>query len=51
MNKLKFRLATWLLHSDGFQFTALKEKNGNVWVEGDNSVIKYLDIPGYFWKR
>jgi len=51
MNKLKFRIAKWLLHSDGFQFAALKAENGNVWIDGDLKVIRYLDTDGYFWNK
>lgn len=51
MNKLKFKIAKWLLHSDGFQFVALKAKDGNVWIDGDNKVMSYLDIDGYFWNK
>jgi hypothetical protein len=51
MNKLKFRIAKWLLHSDGFQFAALKAENGNIWIDGDLKVIRYLDTVGYFWNK
>ena len=51
MNKLKFRIAKWLLHSAGFHFAALKAENGNVWIDGDLKVIRYLDTDGYFWNK
>lgn len=51
MNRWKFKLAKWLLHSDGFQFAALKAKDGNVWIDGDIKVIRYLDTLGYFGNK
>ena len=51
MNKWKFKIAKWLLHSDGFQFAALKTKGGDVWIEGDVKVIRYLDTLGYFGSK
>lgn len=51
MNKLKFKLAKWLLNSDGFEFAALKAKDGNIWIEGDIKVIRHLDTDRYFWGR
>jgi hypothetical protein len=51
MNKWKAKLAKWLLHSDGFQFAAVKEKDGNIWIEGDIKVMRYLDTDGYFWNK
>lgn len=51
LNKLKLKLATYLLHSEGFQFAALKAKDGVVEIEGDVQLIRYIDTAGYFWKR
>ena len=51
MNKLKFRLAKWLLNSDGFEVVALKSKDGNLFIEGDTRAIRYMDINGYFWNK
>lgn len=51
MNKWKFKIAKWLLHSDGFQFAAVKTKGGDVWIEGDVKVIRYLDTLGYFGSK
>lgn len=51
MNKLKFKIAKWLLHSDGFQFAAPKAENGNTWIDGDPKVIRYVDVSGYFFNK
>lgn len=51
MNKWKVKLAKWLLHSDGFKFAAVKEEDGNIWIEGDIKVMRYLDTDGYFWSK
>lgn len=51
MNKLKFKIAKWLLNSDGFKFAAVKAKDGNVFIEGDVELIRYLDTTGYFWNK
>ena len=51
MNKLKFRIAKWLLHSAGFHFAALKAEKGQIWIDGDIKVIRYLDTSGYFWNK
>lgn len=51
MNKWKLRLAKWLLHSDGFKFTAIKEDDGKFWIEGDIELIRYTDTDGYIWRR
>lgn len=51
MNKLKFKLAKWLLHSDGFTFAAIKSKNGNVFIEGDIDLIRCIDTRTYFFGK
>lgn len=51
MNRLKFRLAKWLLHSDGFRFAAIKAKEGNIWIDGDIDLLRYTDTTGYLWKK
>jgi len=50
MKDWKLRLAKWLLKNDGFTFIAVKEENGNVWIEGDTQFIRYFDIHEYMAK-
>lgn len=51
MNKLKFKLAQWLLKSDGFSFCAIKAHHGEVFIEGDIELIRYVDTNGYFFRK
>lgn len=51
MNKWKFKIAKWLLHSDGFSFAAIKAKDGNIWIDGDVKLIRYLDTIGFLWNK
>jgi hypothetical protein len=51
MEKIKLKLAKWLLNSSQYQFVAIKEKDGNIWVDGDVKAMRYMDIEGYLWNR
>ena len=48
MNNLKFKLAQWLLHSDGFEFVAIKNRGSEAWIKGDQKLLRYVDTLGYF---
>lgn len=51
MNRLKFRLAKWLLHSDDLRFVAIKANKGKIWIDGDKDLLRYTDTSGYLWKK
>lgn len=49
--KIVFNVAKFLLHKLGFEFVALRSKDGNVLVEGDTKLIRYTDYDGYLWGK
>lgn len=51
MNKLKLRIANWLLHSAGYQWAAVKQKDGEVWIDGDTVLIRHIDTDRYLWGK
>jgi hypothetical protein len=51
VEKIKLRLAKWLLNSCNYKFMAIKEEDGNIWVDGDIKVMRYMDIDGYLLNK
>lgn len=49
--KIVFNIAKNLLHKLGFKFVAVRERDGNVLIEGDTKLIRYTDVDGYLWSK
>lgn len=51
VEKIKLKLAKWLLNSCNYKFVAIKEEDGNIWVDGDIQAMRYMDIDAYLWNK
>ena len=50
MERLHVKFIKWLSNIFGYKIVMLKAKPGETIIEGDIEVIRYVDIPGYFFK-
>jgi len=51
MNKICIIFIKWLTKKLGFKLVMLKAKSGNIIIEGDKELFRYVDITGYFFKK
>lgn len=50
MKRLSIKLFKWILNKFGYKIAILKVKNDRIDVQGDEDLLKYIDITGYFFK-
>jgi hypothetical protein len=51
MKRLHVKFIKWLANKFGYKIAMLKASNGTTIIEGDNELLKYTDISGYFFKK
>jgi hypothetical protein len=51
MKRIHVKFIKWLANRFGYKIIMLKAENGTTTIEGDNEVMKYMDISGYFFKK
>ena len=51
LKRIPILIVKWLANKLGYKIIMLKAKNGTTTIEGDNEVIRYTDISGYFFKK
>ncbi len=51
MKRLPALFIKWLSHCFGYKIGMIKIGNGKTNIEGDNEILKYLDISGYVFKK
>ena len=51
LKRIPILIVKWLANELGYKIIMLKAKNGTITIEGDNEVIRYTDISGYFFKK
>lgn len=49
--KFLFNTAKYILHKLGFKFVAVRDRGGEVLIEGDVKLIRYTDTDGYLWGK
>ena len=45
------KIIKWLSHKMGYKIAMLKALNGTTTIEGDNELLRYVDVSGYFFKK
>ena len=51
MHKIHIVFIKWLTNKLGFKIVMLKAKLGNITIEGDKELLRYVDTTGYFFKK
>ena len=51
MKRYPALLIIWLSNRFGYKIAMLKSSKGTTTVEGNNELLRYVDISGYFFKK
>ena len=51
MNRIHIKFIKWISNKFGYKIIMLKAGNGTTTIEGDKEVLRYIDVPGYFFKK
>lgn len=51
MKRLNVKLIKWISNKLGFKIVMVRIGNGNIDIEGDKELMKYIDISGYTFKK
>ena len=51
MKRLPILIVKWFANKLGYKIIMLKAGNGTTTIEGDKEVLRYIDVPGYFFKK
>lgn len=51
MNRLHVKFIKWLANKFGYKIAMVKALNGTTTIEGDNELLRYTDLSGYFFKK
>ena len=51
MGRLHVKLIKWISNKFGYKIAMLKSSKGTTTVEGNNELLRYVDISGYVFKK
>ena len=51
MKRLHVKFIKWVANKFGYKIAMVKALNGTTTIEGDNELLRYTDLSGYFFKK
>jgi hypothetical protein len=51
MKRIPTLIVKWIANKLGYKIVMLKGVKGITTIEGDNELLKYVDVTGYFFKK